>query len=311
MTHVRLRFRAARNTIEGVFVSQKIFAAILLVLSLTVPAFAESGAPPAHNAPASAANKPDALTPDQARRALDTLQDDKKRAQIIETLRAIAGASPQAQAAQPAPEKQSAIPLTADSLGAQLLETVSDQIGEISHQIADVARSLTHFRAFYWWFVRTANDPNAYGQLLDIAWKLALVFCCAFAAEWLAFRLIKRPVTFFEGRIPQAASAPLPIANTPSAAADMVAPAPQRRRLSLIRAWQAMLRLPFVLGRLLLELLPVAVFTGFATMLLGTDLGATPTTRLVILAVVNAYALSRALICAVRALAGPFGLLPV
>ena len=46
-----------------------------------------------------------------------------------------------------------------------------------------MARTLTHFTAFYYWIVRTANDPSAYDQLLDIAWKLALVFGCAFAAE--------------------------------------------------------------------------------------------------------------------------------
>ena len=46
-------------------------------------------------------------------------------------------------------------------------------------------------------------------------------------------------------------------------------------------------------------------------MLLGTEIGDLATTRLVILAVVNAYALSRGLICVVRALAGPFGLFRV
>ena len=66
-----------------------------------------------------------------------------------------------------------------------------------------------------------------------------------------------------------------------------------------------------MLGRLLLELLPVLVFVGVATMLLGTGIGDLMTTRLVILAVVNAYALSRGLICVVRALAGPFGLFRV
>jgi moderate conductance mechanosensitive channel len=296
--------------------SQKLVSAILLAFALlTTPAFAQSGVPPANDAPPAAANKPDALTPDQARRALDTLQDDQKRAQMIATLRAIANASPQAQAALPTPEKQSAIPLTADSLGAQLLVAVSDQVGEISRQVADVARTLTHFKAFYWWFIRTANDPNAYSQLLDIAWKLALVFCCAFVAEWLIFRLIKRPVALLEARIPQAARAlaqTLAMADPPSSAADVMAePEPHRRRLSLTRAWQAMIRLPFVLGRLVLELLPVVVFVGVATMLLGTEIGDMPTTRLVILAVVNAYALSRGLICAVRALVGPFGLLRV
>jgi moderate conductance mechanosensitive channel len=292
-------------------VSHKLVSAILLAFAfLASPAFAQTGTLPAQTG-APATNKLDALTPDQAKRALDTLQDDQKRAQMIDTLRAIADASPQT--AQPAPEKQSAIPLTADSLGAQLLLTVSDQLGEISREVADAARTLTHFKAFYWWFVHTANDPDAYGQLLDIAWKLALVFCCAFAAEWLIFRLIKWPVALLEARIPQAARAPartLAVADPPSSAADaMTENEPHRRRLSLTRAWQSLIRLPFVLGRLLLELLPVVVFVGVATMLLGTEIGDMPTTRLVILAVVNAYALSRGLICAVRALVGPFGLL--
>jgi small-conductance mechanosensitive channel len=299
-------------------VSHRAVSAILLAVCLLVrPAFAQGSAP---SAPAGA-HVNDALTSEQAKRALDTLQDDAKRTQMIETLRAIANAAPAAaqpgQAAQPdqPAEPKSPIPLTADSLGAQLLVTVSDQVRDISQQVADAARSLTHFRAFYWWFVRTANDPNAYAQLLDIAWKLALVFACAFAAEWLSARLIRRPVSYLERHIPQAARVPAPalaMADPPSSADDIIAePEPQRRRLSLARVWQSLIRLPFVLGRLALELLPVVVFVGMATALLGTEIGDMPITRLVILAVVNAYAFSRALICAVRALFGPLGLLRV
>jgi moderate conductance mechanosensitive channel len=311
----RYRFRVAVVDIfKGAFVSHKLFPSILLAGALfAFPAFAQTGAAP--KAAASATTNADVLTPDQAKRALDTLQDDKKRAQMIDTLRAIANASPQAQAAPPAPEPHPAIPLTADSLGAQLLLTVSEQVGEISHEIADMARTLTHFPAFYYWIVRTAHDPSAYNQLPDIAWKLALVFGCAFAAEWLIFRLIKRPVALLEARLPQTARAPaqtLAMADPPSAAADVTAePELRRRRLSLARAWQSLVRLPFVLGRLALELLPVLVFVGVATMLLGTEIGNLATTRLVILAVVNAYALSRGLICGARALTGPFGLFRV
>jgi moderate conductance mechanosensitive channel len=314
---------------KGAFVSHKLFPSILLACALfACPALAQTGAAPkdapketskdTHKPAAPAANNADALTPDQAKRALDTLQDDKKRAQMIDTLRAIAQASRQAQIspqAPPAPEPKPAIPLTADSLGAQLLLTVSEQVGEISHEIADMARTLTHFPAFYYWIVRTANDPAAYNQLLDIAWKLALVFGCAFAAEWLIYHLVKRPVALLEARLPQTARAPaqtLAMADPPSSAADVIAePGLHRRRLSLARAWQSLVRLPFVLGRLALELLPVLVFVGVATMLLGTQIGDLATTRLVILAVVNAYALSRGLICVVRALAGPFGLFRV
>jgi small-conductance mechanosensitive channel len=310
---------------KGAFVSHKLFPSILLACVLVAcPAFAQTGAAPKDtpNAAASATRNADALTPDQAKRALDTLQDDNKRAQMIDTLRAIAQASPQAQAsppqtqaASPAPQPQAAIPLTADSLGAQLLLTVSEQIGDISHEIAYMARTVTHFPAFYYWIVRTANDPAAYNQLFDIAWKLALVFGCAFAAEWVIFRVIKRPVALLEARLPQTARAPaqtLAMADPPSSAANLAAePELHRRRLSLARAWQSLVRLPFVLGRLALELLPVLVFVGVATMLLGTEIGDLPTTRLVILAVVNAYALSRGLICIARALAGPFGLFRV
>jgi moderate conductance mechanosensitive channel len=299
------------NTNIGGFVPHKFLSAILVAFTLfAIPAHADDRAvPPANNAAA--------LTPDQARRALETLQDDAKRGQMIDTLRAIANASPEAQGAPaaPQPDKQSPIPLTADSLAAQLLLMVSGQVRDVSSQIADVARSLTHFKAFYYWFLRTANDPAAYNQLFDIAWKLALVFGCAFAAEWLIHRLIRRPVALLEARMPQAARVPesaLAVADPPSSIADVIAePGRQRRRLSLARAWQSLVRLPFVLGRLLLELLPVIVFVGVATALLGTEIGDLDTVRLVILAVVNAYAASRGLICVVRALAGPFGLFQV
>jgi moderate conductance mechanosensitive channel len=294
---------------KGVLVSHKLFPSILLACALfALPAVAQAGAAPEAAAPA--ARNADALTPDQAKRALDTLQDDNKRAQMIDTLRAIANASPQAATVPPAPE--TAIPLTADSLGAQLLLTVSEQVGDISHQVAGVARTLTHFPAFYYWIVRTANDPAAYDQLLDIAWKLALVFGCAFAAEWLIFRLVKRPVALLEVRLAHTAPAPaqmLAMIDPPSSAADVTAePELHQRRLSLARAWQSLVRLPLVLGRLVLELLPVLAFIGVATLLLGTEIGDLAISRLVILAVVNAYALSRGLICVARTLAGPFGL---
>ena len=301
--------------------SPKLLASILLACALsTFPALAQTGVAP-HTAASSAStgvpttDHAGLLTPDQARRALDTLQDDNKRAQMIDTLRAIANASTQAHAVPPAPDPAPAIPLAADSLGAQLLLTVSEQVGEISHEIAGMARTLTHFPAFYYWALRTANDPSAYNRLLDIAWKLALVFGCAFAAEWLIFRVLKRPVALLEARLPQAARAPaqtLAMVDPPSSAADVVAePELRQRRLSLARAWQSLVRLPFVLGRLMLELLPVLVFVGVATMLLGTEIGDLSTTRLVILAVVNAYALSRGLTCVARALAGPCGLFRV
>ena len=297
--------------------SHKFFRSIVFACALLAsPAFAQTS--PAPKVATPAASSTDVLTPDQAKRALETLQDDTKRTQMVDTLRAIANAAPATNPsqAQAAPEPHAAIPLTADSLGAQLLLTVSEQVGDFSHEVANMARTLTHFPAFYYWIVRTANDPAAYDQLLDIAWKLALVFGCAFAAEWLIFRAVKRPAAMLEARIPHvmAAASPLPlhprdVADPPASATEAAAePARHRRRRSLARVWQSLIRLPFVMGRLVLELLPVLAFVGVATLLLGTGIGELATTRLVIFAVINAYALSRGLICVARALAGPFGL---
>jgi len=99
------------------------------------------------------------------------------------------------------------------------------------------------------------------------------------------------------------------VSDPPSSADDLaIEPELQKRRLNLTRAWQALLRLPFVLGRLVLELLPVLAFAAVGTLILGTQIGDVTTVRLVILTIMNAYALSRALICAVRALVGPLGL---
>nr|WP_284266472.1 mechanosensitive ion channel domain-containing protein [Bradyrhizobium iriomotense] len=287
------------------------FSPVLLATCLFLAISAVSGA--RAEPPVPATGSAATLSPEQARRALDTLQDDQKRAQMIDTLRAIATvSSAEPQAAPPAAEQKSPASLSADGLGAQLLLTVSEEIGEISRQVADMARTITHFPAFYYWIVRTANDPAAYNLLIEIAWKLALVFGCAFCAEWLIFRLIRRPVAFLEARVPQAPhvlTQASPIIDPPlSVAAE---PELHRRHASLARAWQLLLRLPFVLGRLAIELLPVFVFVGIATTLLGTEIGEPATVRLVILAVVNAYAFSRGLICLIRALAGPFGLFPV
>ena len=116
--------------------SKTLLASILFACALSVsPVLAQD--PPAPQATTSPPQNANALTPDQAKRALDTLQDDAKRAQMIDTLRAIANAAPANASAQPAPAP-SPIPLTADSLGAQLLQTLSEQFGETSREVADV-----------------------------------------------------------------------------------------------------------------------------------------------------------------------------
>ncbi len=276
-------------------------------LLLTAPVSAQTAAPAARDT-APAAN---ALTPEQASRALETLQDDGKRNQMIETLRAIAQTAPGAKADAKA-ESKPVIPLDDDSLGAQLLLSVSQQISETGRDIADAVRSVVRLPVLWNWLQRTAEDPATYSLLFDIAWKLALVFGGALVVEWLVSRLLRRPLAALEARIPYSARAPVQVmerVDPPSSTADVTeVPDLHRRHRSLTRAWQSLVRLPFVLGRLLLELLPVVVFASIATLLLGTQIGDAGVTKLAILAIVNAYVLARGLVCVVRALFGPLSL---
>ena len=70
-------------------------------------------------------------------------------------------------------------------------------------------------------------------------------------------------------------------------------------------AWRALRRLPLVFVDLLLNLIPVAVFAAIGNALLGTPLGDSDHTRLVVIAVVNAYVLCRVIMCVIRMLVAP------
>src|SRR5262249_35817326 len=157
-----------RLTAFGVVVVPRLLLVVLAFFCLALcPASAQipsvlvpKAEAPSKPAPATTSPATSALTPDEARRALETLQDDKKRAEIINTLRAIANA-PQPKGATPAPAPQTpatepvqVVPLEADSLGAQLLLQVSEQFATISNEIAAAANAVTRFPLLWYWLKR-------------------------------------------------------------------------------------------------------------------------------------------------------------
>jgi small-conductance mechanosensitive channel len=321
-----------------------VLRAAVFALLLLVPVSLAGGpalAQPAATAPGAATAARPALTADEARRALETLQDDKRRAQVIETLRALAAAAPPAAqgtapapqnapaaaTAQPAAEDKPAdkpqeaagdkLPqLAADSLAAQLLFSVSRNLDDLTDQIGEAARSVTRFPLLVYWVERTFTDRATYDLLLDIGWKLALVMGAALAAEWLVARGLRRVLVFLEQRLPATAR------RSAEHAAPDVAPLapslerqaePRRRRVVLTRAWQSLIRLPYVLARFVVDLCPVLAFAAVATLLLGSRLGDIGISRLVILSLINAYAIARAVECVARLVvsAGPLSLVTV
>jgi len=85
-------------------------------------------------------------------------------------------------------------------------------------------------------------------------------------------------------------------------AGDIEPPLRRRRRLP---AWVLLRRVPLVLARLVLELIPVLGFVVVGHLVAGSSVGGNPSSRLVMLAVVDAYALCNALLCVVRMLLSP------
>lgn len=278
----------------------RLVVAILLTLSPVALDGAElQGGTQAPPMPAASA-----LTPEQARRALDLLQDDAKRGQIIDALRAIGETAPSIQTPQAPSDQHLAAPLASDSLGAQLLLQISEQLGEASREFAAAVQTITNFPLLWSWLQGTVTDPVALRTLLDIIWKLALVLGVALAAERLMVRTLRGPLAALEKVVPaprqqrasivEAAASPLPIE-----------PEARQRYVNFARACRSIMRVPFVLARLAIDLVPVAAFAAVGTMLLGTHLGSDATPRLVIVGIVHAYALCRSVMCVARTVVSP------
>src|SRR6201987_6457972 len=169
-----------------VFLSTLVLA---ILLARTEPTVQASEVPSASTA---------SVTQAQAQQALEVLQDEKKRAALIETLQTIAKAAPSAPAsASPAPR-----PLEPTSLGAQILVQLSDGITRLANEFAATARAVTEFPILWRWLVHELTSPAARAELLDASWKLALVVGCALGAEWLTLRAVSRPLTALESRAP-------------------------------------------------------------------------------------------------------------
>lgn len=172
--------------------------------------------------PAQKPNAVPAITADQARVALDVLNDPKKRAAFAATLDAIVKAQPPPAApsstplssptpspapatAQPARETPTdglSLPLEPNSLGAQVLMGASDFINRAGHQAMDALRTVQSLPLLYGWAVVMATNPMARDVLTDIAWRVALALLCAFTVEYLLRRALRRPMSRLNGGTP-------------------------------------------------------------------------------------------------------------
>lgn len=254
------------------------------------------------------------LTPGQAQGVLDVLQDDKKRQAFVAVLQNMIHALPAT--APAASAKPGEVQIAPDALGARLLVQVSHGVEEMAGQFGATMEAINDTPLLWYWAKGIVNDPTASGRILATLWRLLVVLACAGAGEWLLQRALRRPQRALEARAPAdelvSIEATEPNAEVQALRAEgeeaeaiQAHDAARARGHRFSVAWKALRRLPVVFVDLMLNLLPVTVFAALGNALLSTPLGDTTNTRLVVIAVVNAYVLCRAVMCLVRMVVAP------
>ncbi len=293
-----------------------------LVLGLASPGYGQTPAPPAQTAPGGAASSPPApaLAPAQAQQVLDLLRDDKRRAEFTTVLESLTKAAPAAGRATPASAAPAApdptpapsapsqiLPLKPDSLGAQVVDQTATAIAATGSQLATAVHSVNDLPLLWRWIVTQAETPDFRARLLDTLWRLAVIIGSGLVVELAVARLLRRmrvAVAAWTPAVADPVDAPLPPPESGLAAAEAgETEAAQSRQLS--RAVGTLRRLPYLAGRLLLDLLPIAAFAAITVLLLGTVLAEPAITRLAIQEVLDAYILSRAALSVTAMLVSP------
>ena len=243
----------------------------LLLLAGQALAQPEPGNPLAQQ-PAIAVPTPATLSP-EIEALLKVLQDDAQRAELIRALRA---AAPEAEGLAPAaPASTEPALLAPNTLGAQLLQGASQRLAAFSDQLVATVQAIADLPAMLGWLASLARDPITQSRVLDASWKLILVLGLGLLAEWAAMKALRRPRNWLDAQAP------------PDNA-----------------GWVLLKRVPLVLGRLGLDLIPVAAFALVSYGLISA-VRPLPSTQLVMLTANNAYIASRVVMAAARMLLSP------
>ncbi|KVK75394.1 mechanosensitive ion channel protein [Burkholderia cepacia] len=182
---------------------------ILLGWLLAAVVTAAHAAAPAPAAASAASGTAPALTPQQARQALDVLENPRDRAQVETTLRAIAAvgalsapavAASDAAAASGASAAAAPGALTSNGLASMLVRQGSRWAAEIGGALKESLRSLLDVGSVgSWWHDRLVRaDERA--DLAHALWIIVAVLVPALFVEWLAKRLLRRALAAVAAR---------------------------------------------------------------------------------------------------------------
>jgi moderate conductance mechanosensitive channel len=270
------------------------FLIMFALSALAAPATSTSAVAPASGVTTTPAIR---LTPDQARQALDVLNDPKRRAQIEDTLRAVAAAGALSAVPASAPVTASAADAASGAASgvAAALKTnglASQLARQGAHWLANGGAALRRSIAALldvesvraWWRNELAN-PQGHALLGRVAWTLLGALLPALACEWLARRLLRKPceatakrsakktqeATANEKAADAEAARAVATTSTPSTAtvAATEKPTEARGKQNATHHWSLLQRLPGALLHTLFRLTPLIVFVIVASALMS------------------------------------------
>jgi small-conductance mechanosensitive channel len=259
------------------------------------------------------------LSPDQARAALDTLNDPKKRAAVAATLEALvknqpdppAGAPPPAPAANPAPSSTPEgipIQLEPNSLGAQVLLSASAFLRRVADDVPRVLETMQSVPLLWGWLVVMVTHPVGQQLLADAGWRLAVVLVLALGVEQALQIVLRRPMSrVLRLGVPPPAPEPVehedPVDRAERGATE---PLPQLEFYDedddRDTVWR---RVRLGLARFALHMVPVLGLLLIGHMAAATQLGGREGSRLVIIAVLDAIAACQTLLALMTLLFQP------
>jgi moderate conductance mechanosensitive channel len=226
-------------------------------------------AAPTAAAPTAAAPEQAAPVPPELAALLDILRDEARRGALIRALEASTGA-PAAPAAPDVPTPEEVI-----SAPAEIVVGIASRVGVFLVHAWTTLSAAAELGLIRDWFERLFTDDRLQAQVWALAWKLALVLFAGVATERLLKLLMRRPNAWLEHR-GGAVQGPL----------------------------QGLRRLPYMLGHLALDLVPILGFGAAALAIIAT-FTIWPSNRLVMEAVTFAYMAARAVMAAGRLVFAP------
>jgi moderate conductance mechanosensitive channel len=206
--------------------------------------------------------------------------------------------------------------LSQNGLAWRLLVQASAALQNAGAKLTMTVQAVNDLPVLGYWLTNQVESPAARARTLQALWRLAVVLAAALAIEWIAVRLLRRLRATIARWAPSTASGVVRVsggaARASAAEESGLAGAEAGESEHVVRqgrltgAVRLLRRLPYSVGRLLLDLVPVAVFMAVGSVLLGaTPLGAIGTTRLATRAVLEAYVVYRLAECVTRMLVAP------